>query len=120
MGYAVNVAISIPMAIIIYMLTTKVIINFTAENKYEDRIQKSFILGFIIGILYIVLGMTIFDENSNMYNQSLQLAMYEAGGFIVVNSVIFSWDDLDEGTKIVILAISMAGMIIYTYKNEKS
>ena len=120
MGYAVNVALSVPMAFIIYILTEKMIINLTSENKFSERVQKSFIIGFIIGLAYIAMGMTIFAENSNMDNQSLQLAMYGSGAFLVMNSVFFSWDDLDEGTKIIILGISISCLIIYSYNNKRS
>src|SRR5277367_826254 len=120
MGYALNVALSIPMAVIIYMLTEKLIISLTAENKFNERVQRSFIIGFIVGLVFIALGMTLFDEDSNMDNQSIQLAMYGAGGFLVLNSVFFSWDVLDEGTKIIILGISVSGFIIYSYQNKRS
>lgn len=120
MGYAMNVALSIPMAVIIYLLTEKLIISLTSENKFSERVQKSFVFGFIIGLAFIALGMTIFDENSNMDNQSLQLAMYGAGGFLVLNSVFFSWDVLDESTKIIILGISIAGFILYSYQHKRN
>lgn len=120
MGYAINVAISIPMAIIIYMLTEKTIISLTSDSKFSDRVQNSFVMGFIIGLVFIALGMTVFSEGSNMDNQSLQLALYESGLFLVLNSVLFSWDDLDEGTKIIILTISITGLIIYSYNNRRS
>jgi hypothetical protein len=119
MGYALNVALSAPMAIIIYMLTEKLIISLTSENKFSERVQRSFVFGFVIGLAFIALGMTVFAENSNMDNQSLQLAMYGAGGFLVLNSVFFSWDILDEGTKIIILGISIAGFILYSYQNKR-
>jgi amino acid transporter len=120
MGYGVNVALSVPMAFIIYILTEKMIINLTSESKFSERVQKSFIISFIIGLAYIAMGMTIFAENSNMDNQSLQLAMYGSGIFLVMNSVFFSWDDLDEGTKIIILGISISCLIIYSYNNRRS
>ena len=120
MGYAFNVFISIPMAIIIYVLTEKLIVSMTTENKFNERIQKSFVLGFIIGLVFIAFGMTVFNEYSNMDNQSLQLAMYGAGGFLLLNSVVFNWNDLDEGTKIVILGISIAFLIMYSYNNKRS
>jgi amino acid transporter len=120
MGYGVNVALSVPMAFIIYILTEKMIINLTSESKFSERVQKSFIISFIIGLAYIAMGMTIFAENSNMDNQSLQLAMYGSGAFLVMNSVFFSWDDLDEGTKIIILGISISCLTIYSYNNRRS
>lgn len=120
MGYALNVIISIPMAILIYLLTEKIIIKLTTENNFNERVQKSFVFSFIIGLVFIALGMTLFNEESNMDNQSLQFAMYEAGGFLILNSVFFSWDVLDEGTKIIMLCISIAGFIIYSYRNRRS
>jgi multisubunit Na+/H+ antiporter MnhB subunit len=118
MGYALNVLISVPMAVIIYMLTEKFIISLTSENKFSERVQKSFVMTFIIGLVFIAMGMTMFNNNSNLDNQSLQFALYGAGGFLVLNSVFFNWDDLDEGTKIIILCISITGFIIYSYRNK--
>lgn len=115
MGYSTDVIISIPTAIIIYLLVEKLIISMTSENKFSERVQKSFVMGFVIGLGMIALGMTLFAPSSNMNNQPLRYAMYLSGGFLVLNSVFFNWDDLDEGTKIVILAVSMLGIIIYTY-----
>lgn len=113
-----NVALSIPMAIIVYMLTEKIIVGLTVENKFNERVQKGFVMGFIIGLCFVALGMTVFSKNSNMDNHSLQLAMYIAGVFLILNSVFFSWDDLDEGTKVVILGTSITGLIIYSYRNR--
>jgi multisubunit Na+/H+ antiporter MnhB subunit len=118
MGYATNVVLSIPMAAIIYMLSEKMIKSLTYDNKFNDRIQKNFVMGFVVGMAFIALGMTLFAKKSNIDNQSLQFALYIAGGLLVLNSVFFSWNDLDEGTKIIILGISMVGLVIYTYRNK--
>lgn len=118
MGYATNIIISIPMAIIIYLLTDKMISSFTSENKFNDRVQKNFVLGFIVGMALIALGMTVFAKGSNMENQAIQFALYLAGGFIVLNAVFFNWDSLDESTKIIVLGIGIAGLAIYTYRNK--
>jgi len=114
--YALNVAISVPLSIMIYMLTEKTIMFVTAENKFNEKIQKSFVYAFIIGLLYIAISMTIFSEHSNIYNQSLQYALRGAGFFLVLNSIIINWDDLDEGTKMVLLGMSIMGLVIYTNK----
>lgn len=118
MGYATNVMVSLPMAIIMFMLTQKLIMGMTSESKYMDRIQKSFIIGFITGLLFIVLGLTMFSDDSNMNNKAIQYALYWAGSFLVINTVFFSWDDLDEGTKIILLGIMVSGLIIYSYRNK--
>lgn len=118
MGYAVNVALSLPMAIIIYMLSEKMINNITNDNKFNDRVQKNFVIGFIIGMAFIALGLTVFSKQSNMGNQALQFSLYIAGSILVLNSVFFSWDDLDEGTKIIVLGIGMLGLVMYTYQNK--
>lgn len=118
MGYAINVAISVPLAIMLYLLTEKFVVSLSYDNKFNDKVQKNFVIGFVVGLSFIALGMTVFSQNSNMDNQTLQLAMYMAGVFLVLNSVLFSWDDLDETTKIIILGISATGLIIYSYKNR--
>lgn len=117
MGYATNVALAVPMALIMYMLTEKSIVSFTSESKFEERVQKSFVLGFVIGLAYIVLGLTLFSEfsDSHISNQSIKFALYASGVFLVLNSVFFNWDYLDEHTKIVILTISVVGLIMYSY-----
>lgn len=115
MRYIKNVLISIPMAIIFYLLTEKIITNITLENKYSDKIQKSFVIEFIVGLFFITLGLTAFNIGSNLENQSLRFAMYWAGSFLIFNSVIFNWDGLDDGSKMIILGLSIAGLIIYSY-----
>ena len=119
MGYAINVAMSVPLAILLYMLTDKFINNLSLDSKFNDRVQRSFITGFIIGLTFIALGMTVFANGSNIDNQTLQLAMYITGMLLILNTVLFNWDGLDEGTKIIILGVGVAGLIIYTYQNRQ-
>lgn len=120
MGFVKNMAISIPMAIIIYMLTEKIIINITSNNIYNDRIQKSFILSFIVGLTYIIIGLTVFSEKSNLDNQALQFAMYMSGLFLIINAVVFNWNNLSDNTKIIILALTTIAFIMYSYTNKRS
>jgi hypothetical protein len=120
MGYAVNVALSIPTAFILYILTEKMIINLTSESKFTDRVQKSFVIGFVSGLVFIVLGMTMFNEESNMNNLSIRFALYISGVFLALNSILFSWDELDESAKIIILGFAAAGLILYSYQQQNS
>jgi len=118
MGYKFDTFLSIPLAILIYTLTEKLIINMTCNNIYDERVQKSFIISFIIGFIFILLAMTIFKKGSNLYNHTINLAFYITGIFMIVNSVLFSWSDLVEGTKIIILGITLTGIIIYSYQRK--
>jgi uncharacterized membrane protein YgaE (UPF0421/DUF939 family) len=120
MGYTTNVALAIPMAIIIYMLTEKTILATVADKKFADKVQSNFVIGFVTGLTYIALAMTAFAQQGVFDNQALQLAMYGAGGFMVLNSVFFSWDILDEQTKIVILGISIAGLVVWSFTQQRS
>ena len=119
MGYAKDVTLSIPMAIIIYMLTEKLIINLTCNDKYDMRVQKSFVIGFVLGLTYITLGLTVFNAGSNMHNYSLKLGMILSGGFMVINSIVFNWYDLDDIAKIIVLCMSIFSLVTYTYRNTK-
>ena len=120
MGLTTNVALSIPMGIIIYMLTEKLILNLIAEKGFNDKVQINFVVGFVIGLSFIVLAMTAFEEKGIFDNQPLQFAMYGAGVFMVLNSVFFSWDILDDVTKIMILSISFIGLITWSYTTSRA
>jgi hypothetical protein len=119
MGYTTNVALAIPMAIIIYMLTEKTILAAVADKKFSEKVQTNFVIGFVTGLTYIALAMTAFAYQGVFDNQALQLAMYGAGTFMVLNSVFFSWDILDEQTKIVILGISIAGFVVWSFTQRR-
>ena len=118
MSYAKNVGLSLPMAIIIYMLTEKIIINLTSENKFSERVQKSFVISFVIGLCFIAIGMSVLGEKSNIHNQPLQYSFYISGVCLLLNSVFVNWDNLDENTKMLILGISIIGFILYSYANK--
>jgi hypothetical protein len=119
MGYTTNVALSIPMGIIIYMLVEKTIINTVADKEFNEKVQTNFIVGFVTGLALIALAMTAFAESGVFDNQTLQLSMYGAGGFMVLNSVFFSWDILDEQTKIMILAITITGLVLWSFTQKR-
>lgn len=120
MGYTTNVALSIPMGIIIYMLTEKMILSTVSDKNFDDKVQSNFIIAFVTGLAFIALAMSVFADNGVCDNQSIQLGMYGAGGFLVLNSVFFNWDVLDENTKIIILAIMISGMIIWSYTQKRT
>jgi len=119
MGLALNVFLSIPMGIIIYMLTEKMIISMVQDKEFNEKVQTNFVIGFVIGLAFIALAMTAFDEGGIFDNQPIQYAMYGAGVFMVLNSVFFSWAILDETTKIMILSISVIGLITYSYAQRR-
>lgn len=119
MGYMINVALSMPMGVIIYMLTEKIILNTILDKQFNEKVQANFIIGFVAGLAYFALAMTAFSDKGIFDNQSVQLAFYGAGFFLIMNSAFFSWDILDENTKMMILAIAMTGMVIWSYSQNK-
>jgi hypothetical protein len=117
MGFVGNIMMSIPLGTILYILTEKIITFTTTSNNYNDRLQNIFIMGFIIGALYIIVAMTLFNAQSNIYNQTLQLSILGCGILLLLNSVLLNWSDLNEGTKIVMLTVFATSIIIYSYRN---
>ena len=69
---------------------------------------------------YIALAISAFADKGAFDNQSMQYAMFGAGTFLVLNSVFFSWGVLDENTKILILAIAISGLLVWTYTLKRS
>lgn len=117
MGYAINAIVSIPLAIAIYVLLEKIIQSAIADRTFDSKVQTNFVIGFVLGLTMIALGMTVFAESKALDNQVVQFAMYGAGIFFILNSAFFSWDVLDEKTKIVILGLSVTGIILWSYTN---
>ena len=113
MGYASNVCLSIPTAIIMYLLINKLILQFILNNNYNNTQQKSFVLEFIFGLLFIIIAITVFTH----IPPAIKYTFYLTGGFMIINSGIFNWDTLDEYTKIIFLTILFSGCVIYSYKN---
>lgn len=117
MGYAINAAASIPLAIAMYVLLEKIIQSAIADRTFNSKVQTNFVIGFVLGLTMIALGMTVFAESKTLDNQIVQFAMYGAGIFFILNSVFFSWDILDEKTKIVILGLIVTGIVLWSYTN---
>ena len=116
MGYAADVMISIPIAIIIYMLVEKLTIISIENEQFNQKIQKNQIILFIIGLALIGLAYSVFSENSKLNNRSLQYSMYLSGGFLLFNSMILNWDVMDENTKVIILVIMFSGSVVFSYR----
>jgi len=119
MGYAFDVMTSIPIAFILYILSEKIVHTNTKDDKYDISIQKNHIIMFIIGLVFLLLANTIFDEKKkikSLYNRPLQYAMYISGILLLINSMIINWDILNENTKILILMLTLGGCIVLSFK----
>lgn len=119
MGYAFDVMTSIPIAIILYVLSEKIVRTNITDNRYEKMVQKNFVIMFIIGMVFILLASTLFDEKKKrygIYNRPLQYALYLSGMMALGSSVVVNWDTLDENTKIIILMISLGGCVTMSFK----
>ena len=119
MGFAKNVALSIPIAVIICMLIEKLILSTVADQDYNEKVQTNFIVEFVIGLSLLALAVTAFAEKGIFDNQPIQLSLYGAGGFMVFNSVFLNWDVLDNSTKMMIMLISVVGLIIYAWREKR-
>jgi hypothetical protein len=120
MGYALDIALSVPLGILIYILTEKLIAGSTSDNEFNVRVQKSFVVGFIVGMGLIGLGMSVFGKTCKLNNTTIQMGLYGAGFFLVLNSTLINWELLDEGTKILMITIAISGIIVYSYQNNRS
>lgn len=116
MGIAYNIGFSIPIAIIIYLLSEKVITHLTYDDSLDVKIQKNFVIGFLFGLVYFLLGMTVFSEGSDIANDTLKYSFYLSGLFLIINAVIINWDILNEETKMVILGLAFVGSVVLSYK----
>ena len=113
--YIGDITLSIFLGCLVFMLVEKLVTNIVASSQYDEGLQKKFVLSFIIGIAFVILGTELLGKQRLFENNVVQNALYGASIFLILNGTLFNWGKLDEGTKMVIICIAIIGVIMYTY-----
>lgn len=112
-----SVIIAVPLSLLVYYFTELMINTTIEEYDYETKTQNSFIIGFIIGLFYILLASMTFSESGKMNNRPIQYTLYITGALLLANSVLLNWSTLSDPTKLfllgIIIAIATACTFIY-------
>jgi hypothetical protein len=114
--------LSIPIGIIYNLLISKLGTMVTQNSEYKDKIQKNLIIEIIGGIVALTFAFYIFGTGRKFENKIVKYGLTFGGALLLLYSVIYNWDTVEDGTKLFTLFGIMIFIIIYSYKyigNEK-
>lgn len=117
MGLLSDIIISVPIGI-----TYNIIIHKTGEilndNKnYKDKIQKNLLLSFGGGMFGIIMASVLFGDKSKYKNRAVRLGLYIGSTLLLIHSIGYNWTLMENDTKIIIMIITLASLIWYTYSS---
>lgn len=119
MNATLNVLLSIPLGILIYLFVEKCIGN-TTNVVFSNNLQKKFVLGFIIGIALMCIAIEVVGNECMYENPVVWYALCGSSLVVILNNTLLNWSDVDDSTKMMILCVTIAGIIAFSYhKNNK-
>lgn len=118
MGF-LEIMLSVPLGVVLYIFTHQVVTLLNVDLPYGDKYQRSLIMAFIMGILVLVLGNTLFKNNKTIKNKTMQYGLTLCGILLIGYSTFSNWGSMDSGTKLIIFSIILSGFIWYIYKLNK-
>ena len=110
-----NMFLGLVMALILYILVQSISVSITNGAEFEDKTQKIFIINFIIGIVLIISGNTIFGKRGSMKNKSVQYGVIFGGISLMINTVVMNWDYLSDATRVSLIGLLVLGGVGYAY-----
>lgn len=110
-----NMFLGLVMALILYILVQSISVSITNGAEFEDKTQKIFIINFIIGIVLIISGNTIFGKRGSMKNKSVQYGVIFGGISLMINTVVMNWDYLSDATRVSLIGLLLLVVVWYAY-----
>jgi putative effector of murein hydrolase len=115
-----HIILSIPISILTIYLVTLATEYMTEELKYNDKIQKGFIINFIIGLLLIFLSYSLFSKYKILENNTMKYSTFISGVYFTIISILINWTELENTTKIILMTMSIIVLISYSYQIDSN
>jgi hypothetical protein len=117
MGLLSDVIISIPIGITYTVIIHKTGEIFNNDMNYKDKIQRNLLLSFGGGMFGIIIASVLFGNNSKYKNRAVRFGLYIGSTLLLLHSIGYNWALMENDTKFIIMIITLAGLIWYTYSN---
>lgn len=111
-----HVLLSIPISILMIYLITIGTEYFTEELIYNDKVQKGFIINFVIGMLLLFFSHILFSKKKILENDTMKYSTIITGLYLTIIAVLLNWNELDSSTKIILMAMTIIVLIFYSYQ----
>ncbi len=115
MALTTDILLAVPIGIIYNILIHKFaeIINENAE--FNTKQQRNFLLFFGFGLLSFLMGYYIFGQTHK--NRCLRYGLYIGGFLLMLHSLFYNWTQMENTSKLVIMAIGLGIAMWYIYIN---
>tara|TARA_Y100000780_G_C13589727_1_gene380203 strand:+ start:41 stop:403 length:363 start_codon:yes stop_codon:yes gene_type:complete len=108
--------LSIPITFALVFLTNKTSEYMVNDLQYNDKIQRAFVINFVIGLILGLLSFILFSKDKIFSNYSLKLATLFTSFIFIVLSVITEWNNLIDTTKIIIVCMYLFVLLSFSYQ----
>ncbi len=105
--------------IIYYLIICQISNNLFCENKNIYNSQNSILFLYFGGLIGLFLGSNIFSNNKKLNNSAIKIGLYFGSSFLIFNSMIINWDNMNSQTKLLLLGINFGLIIWFSYFNKK-
>lgn len=114
-----GILLSIPIGIIYNLIISKIGNMITDDSTYKDKIKKNLIIEIIGGIVALVLAYYVFGDGL-FENKIIKCGLIFGGVLLLVYSLIYNWDEIDDYIKLFLFFTSFFGLSFYSYDCIKS
>lgn len=98
--------IAIPTAILYNIMVVSMGNVMMEGETYNKKVQISLLTSFVGAIVAIILAKFVFGHKKYR-NRALKYGMYLAASILLFHSVIYNWRNINEGVRIVIMALGL-------------
>ncbi len=116
MGLLGDIIISIPIGLTYNVIIHKTGEIFNNDMNYKDKIQRNLLLSFGGGIFGIIMASTLFGRGKYK-NRAVRFGLYIGSILLLFHSIGYNWSVMENDTKFIIMIITLAGLIWYTYSH---
>jgi hypothetical protein len=110
-----GVFLSIPIAIIYNLFTSKMAEIFTKDYQMKEKVQKTLIIQIISGITALVLAFMVFGKE-RFKNLIVKYGLLLGGGILLGYSLFCNWDIIEDNTKLIAIGCLLVALVLYSYK----
>ena len=106
---------SIPIFLFYILFIKKLSESLTTSLVVEERNRKTLVISFVSAIIGIILALYVFNRDNQFENRSIKYALIIGSIYLMVNSLLFNWDNIQSDSKLFMIGIVLAILIISSY-----
>lgn len=113
-----GILLSIPIGIIYNLIISKIGNMITDNLPCKDKIKKNLVIEIIGGIVALALAYYVFGSKT-FDNKIVRWGLIFGGVMLLVYSLIYNWDEIDDYIKLFIFFSLFFGITFYSYNYIK-